>query len=114
MAESKEICCLLERSTKIKAAINSSFQIFLQAVEDPYIPAKLKVVEYVAGKLNKYLCGFQTDQRMVPFLNGTLLELLYSLMSTSITNGTMKKATSSLKLMKIDTKVVQTRQTRCS
>ena len=68
------------------------------------MPTKLKVVEYeyVAGKLNKYLRGFQTDQPMVPFLNGTL-ELLYSLMSMFINNDTMKNATSSLKLLKIDT-----------
>ena len=88
---------------KSKQPQSSSFQILLQAVEDPYIPAKLKVVEYVAGKSNKYLRGFQTDQPMVPFLNGTLLELLYSLMSMFINNATMKKATSSLKLLKIDT-----------
>ena len=88
---------------KSKQPQSSSFQILLQAVEDPYIPAKLKVVKYVAGKLNKYLRGFQTDQSMVPLLNGTLLELLYSLMSMFINNATMKKATSSLKLLKIDT-----------
>ena len=37
------------------------------------------------------------------FLNGTLLELLYSLMSMFLNNDTMKEATSSLKLLKIDT-----------
>ena len=52
----------------------SPFQILLQAVEDPYIIVKLKF-EYVAGKLNKYPHGFETDQPVVPFLNGTLLEL---------------------------------------
>ena len=40
---------------------------------------------------------------MVLFLNGTLLELLYSLMSMLLNNDTMKEATSSLKLLKIDT-----------
>ena len=40
---------------------------------------------------------------MVLFLNGTLLELLYSLMSMFLNNDTMKEATSSLKLLKIDT-----------
>ena len=92
MAGNKEICCLLERSTKIKAATKIIISILLQAFEYPYIPAKLKVVEYVAGKLNKNLRGFQTDQPMVPFLNGTLLELVYSLMSMFINNDTMKKA----------------------
>ena len=82
MARSKEICFLLERSTKIKTA--TKFII-------------------VAGKLNKYLRGFQTDQPMVPFLNRTLLGLLYSLMSMFVNNDTMKKATFSLKLLKINT-----------
>ena len=40
---------------------------------------------------------------MIPLLNGTLLELLNSLMSMFINNDTMKKATSCLKLLKIDT-----------
>ena len=100
MAGSKEICCLLERSTKIKAATKSKQN---QNHHFKYFLRQLKVVEYVAGKLNKYLHGFQTDQPMVPFLNRTLLELLYSLMSMFINNDTMKKATSSLKLLKINT-----------
>ena len=90
-----------QNQLKSKQPQSSSFQILLQAVEDPYIPAKLKVVEYVAGKLNKYLLGFQNDQPIVPFLNGALLELRYFVMSMFINNGTMKKATSSLKLLKI-------------
>ena len=88
---------------KSKQPQSSSFQILLQAVEDPYIPAKLKVVEYFAGKLNKYLHSFQTDHPMVPFLNRKLLELLYSLMRMFINNDIMKNATSSLKLLEIDT-----------
>ena len=93
----------LKDQPKSKQPQSSSFQIFFQAVQDPCIPAKLKVVKYVAGKLNKYLSGFQTDQSMVSLLNGTLLELLYSLMSMFVNNATMKKATSFLKLLKIDT-----------
>ena len=101
--EVKKFVAYLKDQPKSKQPQSSSFQILLQAVEDPYIPAKLKVVEYVAGKLSKYLHDFQTDQPMVPFLNGTLLELLCSLMSMFINNDTMKKALSSLKLLKIDT-----------
>ena len=88
---------------KSKQPQNSSFEVLLQGVEDPYIPAKSQVVEYIAGKLNNYLRGFETDQPMLTFLNAALLELLYSLMSMFINNDTMKKAISSLKLLKIDT-----------
>ena len=90
--EVKKFVACLKDQPKSKQPQSSSFQILLQAVEYPYIPAKLKVVEYVAGKLNKNLRGFQTDQPMVPFLNGTLLELVYSLMSMFINNDTMKKS----------------------
>ena len=110
MAGSKEICCLLEDQPKSKQPQSSSFQILVQAVEDPYIPPKLKFVKYVAGELNKYLRGLQTDQPVLPFLNGTLLELLYSLMSMFTNNDTMKKATASLKLMKIDTSLYKVTQ----
>ena len=94
--EVKKFVAYLKQQPKSKQPQSSSFQILLQAVEDPYIPTKLKVAEYVAGKLNKYLRGFQSDQPMV-------LELLYSLMGMFINNDTMKKATSFLKLLKIDT-----------
>ena len=67
--EVKKFIAYLKDQPKPKQPQSSSFQILLQAVEDPYIPAKLKILEYVAGKLNKYLRGFQTDQPMVPFLN---------------------------------------------
>ena len=40
---------------------------------------------------------------MVPFLNGTLLELLNSLMRMFINNDTLKRAISYMKLLKIDT-----------
>ena len=101
--EVKKFVPYLKDQPKWKQPQSSSFQILLQAVEESYIPAKWKVVEYVAGKLNKYLCSFQRDQPMVSFLNGILLELIYSLMSMFINNDTMKKATSFLKLLKIDT-----------
>ena len=101
--EVKKFVAYLKDQPKSKQPQSSSFHILLQAVEDLYIPAKLKVVEYVAGKLNKYQRRFQTDQPIVPFLNETLLELLYSLMSMFINNDTVKKATSSLKLLNIDT-----------
>ena len=86
----KKFVAYLKVQPKSKQSQSSSFQILLPAVENLHIPAKLKVTENIVGKLNKYLCGFQTDQPMVPFLNGTLLELLHSLMSMFINNDTMK------------------------
>ena len=62
----------------------------------------MKLFEFLSGKLNKFLRGFQTDQPMVPFLCETLEELLRSIMDMFISASTMKNATSLVKLMNID------------
>ena len=49
--------------------------------------AKFKLVEFVAGKLNLFLRGFQTDQPMLPFLAEVLKDILSSIMSMFILNG---------------------------
>ena len=63
---------------------------------------KLKFLEFVSNKLNKFLRGYQTDQPMVPFLCYALKEMT-SLFEMPILNDTIKKADTTLKLMKIDT-----------
>ena len=63
---------------------------------------KLKFLEFVSNKLNKFLRGYQTDQPMVPFLCHALKEMT-SLFEMPILNDTIKKADTTLKLMKIDT-----------
>ena len=64
--------------------------------------AKLKPVEFIAGKLNVYLRGFQTDQPMVPFMHDVLKDILTSILKMFILSDTIKKADSVLKLLKID------------
>ena len=73
--EVKKFVAHLKDQPKSKQPQSSLFQILLQALEDPCIPAKLKVVEYVAGKLNKQLCGFETDQPMVPFFKWNIIRI---------------------------------------
>ena len=93
----------LQKEPKSKQPQGKSFQILREAIKDPYIPAKLKLVEHIAGKLNKFLRGFQTDQPMVPFLHNTLKEILQSIMSMFIQSDIMKQANTTMKLLKIDT-----------
>ena len=69
-----------------------SFTLLQESIKDPLLKAKFKFVEFIAEKLNTFLCGFQTDQPMVPFLCDTLKELLLSLMNMFILNQTMLKA----------------------
>ena len=65
--------------------------------------AKLKFLEFVSNKLNKFLRGYQTDQPMAPFLCNSLKEILTSLLEMFILNDTIKKVDTTLKLIKIDT-----------
>ena len=64
--------------------------------------AKLKLVEFIAGKLNVYLRGFQTDKPMVPFMHDVLKDILTSILKMFILSDTIKKANSVLKLLQID------------
>ena len=58
-----------------------------EAVRNPLIPAKLKLVKFLASKLNRFLQGFQTDQPMVSFLHDVLKEVLTPFMNMFITSG---------------------------
>lgn len=64
-----------------------SFSTLQQAIKDPLMSAKFKLVELVANKLNLFLRGFQTDQPMVPFLAEVLKDILSSIMNMFILNG---------------------------
>ena len=64
-----------------------SFTVLQKAIKDPLIPAKLKLVEFIASKLNGFLRAFQTDQPMVPFLCDVLKDLLSSVMKMFILSG---------------------------
>ena len=48
------------------------FAVLKKIVDDLLIQAKMKLIEYLANKLNELLRGFQTDQPMLPFLCDTL------------------------------------------
>ena len=65
--------------------------------------AKLKFMEFVSNKLNKFLRGYQTDQPIVPFLCNSLKEISTSPLQMFILNDTIKKTDTTLKLMKIVT-----------
>ena len=64
--------------------------------------AKLKLVEFIAGKLNVYLREFQTDKPMVPFMHNVFKDILTSILKMFILSDTIKKADSVLKLLQID------------
>ena len=67
---------------------------------------KLKFLEFVSHKLKKFLREYQMDQSMVTFQCNSLKEILASLLQIFILKNTLKKADTTLKLMKIDLKDV--------
>ena len=64
---------------------------------------KLKFLEFVS---QKFLREYQMDQPMVTFQCNSLKEILTSLLQIFILKNTLKKADTTLKLMKIDLKDV--------
>ena len=65
---------------------SQSFTILKDSFYDSLMKAKLKFLEFVSNKLNKFLRGYQTDQPMVPFLCNSLKEILTSLIQMFIVN----------------------------
>ena len=80
-----------------------SFTILEGSFNDPLMKAKLKYLELVSNKLNKFLRGYQMNQPVVLLLFNSLKEILTSLLQMFISNDTMKMADTTLKLMKTDT-----------
>ena len=72
-----------------------------QKIEDPLMPARMKLFEYVSSLLNEFLRGFQTDQPMVPFLCETLGSILRTILSMYVNSSIMKKADNLAKLLDI-------------
>ena len=77
----------LNKLPKSQQPQGKSFKVLQDAVKDPLIPAKLKLVEFIASKLNRFLTGFQTDQPMVPFLHDVLKEILTTIMKMFMISG---------------------------
>ena len=74
-----------------------SFTILKDSSIDPLMKTKLKFLEFVSNKLNKFLRGYQTDQPMIPFLCNSLKEILISLLQIFILKiDKIKKADTTL------------------
>ena len=78
---------VLNKHTKSEHPQEKSFHILQEAVKNALIPAKLKLTEFIASKLNCFLWGFQTDQPMVPFFCDVMKDLLSSVMNMFIHSG---------------------------
>ena len=66
---------VLNKCLKSKQPQGKSFPILQEAIKDPIIPAKLKLIEFITSKLNCFLRGFQTDQPMIPLICDVLKDI---------------------------------------
>ena len=81
---------------------NKSYQTLLKNYTDPMVLLRLAFFEEVSRKLNKFLCFFQTDAPIVPFLVDTTEEVLRDFCSKFILDDVMKKAEKTLDPVKLD------------
>ena len=83
------------------------FPILQEAIKAPLIPARLKLIEFIASKLNCFLRGFQTDQPVVPFLCDVLKDLLTSMMKMFNLSGRCKNVSAILQTKNILQETIQ-------
>ena len=70
---------------------NKSFTRLKSMKHDPWLAAKLKFFEMVAGKMNSFLRGFQTDVLMIPFMADTIGDLARNFLKRIILKDVLKK-----------------------
>ena len=70
---------------------NKSFTRLKSMKHDPCLAAKLKFFEMVAGKMNSFLRGFQTDVLMILFMADTIGDLVRDFLRRIILKDVLKK-----------------------
>ena len=81
---------------------NKIYQVLVHKHKDPLVPLCLSFVEQIAGKLNTFLCRFQTDAPMVPFLVDSLEDIVRDLCSKFILDDIMEKVSSTRALLSLN------------
>lgn len=80
----------VQTGKKYATPTSKSFKIIRDAVQDPLMPAKMAAFESVAKQLQPFLAIFQSDNPLLPFMASTLQA------------DVLQKATSAVKLLKLD------------
>ena len=66
------------------------------------MPVKMAAFESVAKQLQPFLAIFQSDNPLLPFMASTLEKMIVGLMKRYVKAGVLQKATSAVKLLKLD------------
>ena len=81
---------------------NKSFQCVKDWVNDKLAVAKLSFFTSIASFVEPFLTFYQTDHPVMPFLSSDLETLLRNLMKKFLKSDVLEKASSTVKLLKID------------
>lgn len=73
---------------------NKTFTRLKSMMHDPLLTAKLKFFKMVAGKVNSFLRGFQTDAPVNPFVANTIGDLVHDFLRRIILKDVFKKCSS--------------------
>ncbi|CAH3148926.1 unnamed protein product [Pocillopora meandrina] len=66
------------------------------------MPVKMAAFKSMAKQLQPFLAIFQSDNPLLPFMASTLQEMIVGLMKRYVKAGVLQKATSAVKLLKLD------------
>ena len=92
----------VQTGKKYATPTSKSFKIIRDAVQDPLMPAKMAAFESVAKQLQPFLTIFQSDNPLLPFMASTLQKMIAGLMKRYVKADVLQKATSAVKLLKLD------------
>ena len=92
----------VQTGKKYATPTSKSFKIIRDAVQDPLMPAKMAAFESVAKQLQPFLAIFQSDNPLLPFMASTLQKMIAGLMKRYVKADVLQKATSAVKLLKLD------------
>ena len=92
----------VQNGKKYATPTSKSFKIIRDAVQDPLMPAKMAASESVAKQLQPFLAIFQSDNPLLPFMASTLQKIIAGLMKRFVMADVLQKATSAVKLLKLD------------
>ena len=88
-----------------KRPSNFSFKTLVENYTDKFMKVILEIFREVARKASTHLTLFQTDNPMLPFLSDTLENLLRRIMGYFVSRSELDKATTPLKLVKLDVSI---------
>lgn len=87
---------------KSKQPQGKRFACLVKWMNDPLMRAKFKLVEFLTGKLNAFLRGFQTDKPMIPFLFDALKSIIESFLQMFLKKEVCNANDTIQKLLNLD------------